>query len=101
MQTPLNEIEFSIKVSGQGLNNNRMVLSLNADDVRINHYIRRYFSDISTELLEQDFQYDNILFGIDGNTRKMYLENDQGTLISIENRDGAVEPIVTGKQRRM
>lgn len=90
MQTPLNEIEFSIKVSDQGLNNNRMVLSLNADDVRINHYIRRYFSDISTELLEQDFQYDNILFGIDGNTRKMYLENDQGTLISIENRDGAV-----------
>lgn len=85
-----NEIEFSIKVSSKGLNNNRMIISLDADDPNISNYICRYFSDISTDLMSQGFKYDKVLFGVDGPARKMYLENDQGTLLAIESRDGKI-----------
>lgn len=89
---PYNEIEFSTKVSSSGLNNNRMIISLDHDDPKIDQYMGRYFSDISTDLLNQNFKYDKVLFGVDGleKARKMYIENNQGTLLSIERRNGKV-----------
>lgn len=89
---PYNEIEFSTKVSKSGINNNRMIVSLDADDINIKPYICRYFSDISTDLLSQNFKYDKVLFGVDGleQARKMYIENNRGTLLSIERRNGKV-----------
>lgn len=86
----LSEIEFSIKVSSRGLNNNRMIISLDADDPRVKEYSEKYFSHLSNELLNQNFQYDKVLFGVDGNTKKMYIENNQGTLIAIYDKNGKI-----------
>lgn len=85
----IREIEFSMKVSEGGLNNNRMIVSLDHDDPKINQYIGR-FSDLAEDLFEQAFLYDKVLFGVDGNARKMYLENDKGTLLAIEDRGGRI-----------
>ena len=87
--TDLTDIEYSIKVSDDGLNNNRMIVSLDHNDPRVDQYIDR-FSDLAKELLSQPFLYDNVLFGVDCNTRKMYLENDKGTLLAIEDREGRI-----------
>ena len=79
-------IEYSIKVSSDGLSNNRLVRYVKEDDPRIDKYVPggREFIDKS------DFDYKFIMIGIDGHAgvAKLYLEDDRGNIRAIESQSG-------------
>ena len=77
-------IEYSIKVSSDGLSNNRLVKYVEKDDPRIDKYVPggREF------IAKSEFNHKFIMLGIDGQAgvAKLYLEDDRGNIQAIESK---------------
>jgi len=83
------QMEFSIKVSPEGLNNNRVIVAYDADDAFAGRYIKdKYPSDVHKFYLKNYENYDRVFLGVDGmkGVRKLYLEADAHGMIAMESK---------------
>ena len=79
--------EYSIKVSREGLNPNRMIKSFEAHDPEIRKYVDEF--EGGYEFLDSH-KHDRVMYGIDGRSkaRKLYAENKKGTIYALEQKGG-------------